>query len=110
MSDNIGERIAGLEAEFKSFRQETLKDNAYIRAKLDLIVDSLSQKVDRVHCQARHEKLADRIAVAEKNGHREEILKRIRMLEQKTPAIVQQVVLAVMTAILTAAAVKVLMP
>ena len=108
MSDQIGERIASLEAEFKSFRHEMLKDTAYIRGKVDDIADSLSQKVDRPYCQERHEKLGDRVSELEKNGKHIELLKRIRRLEQKVPVIVQQVVLAVMTAILTATAIKAL--
>lgn len=106
MADQVGERLAGIEAAFKGFRNETLKDNAYIRAKLDIIVDSLSQKVDRPFCQERHEKLGDKISELEKNGRRDDLLKRIRSLEQRTPAIVQQVVIAVIVAVLTAAAIK----
>lgn len=108
MTDNVGERTAGLEAAFKSFRTETLKDMEYIRNKLDAIADSLSRKVDRPYCQDRHEKTDRRVMELEKNGKREEIMKRIRMLEQRAPAIVQQAVVAIITAILTATAVKML--
>lgn len=102
----IGERIASLEAEFKSFRHEMLKDTQYIMDKLDTIADSLSQKVDRPYCRERHEKLSEKVGELEKNGKREELLKRIRQLEQKTPVIVQQVVLSVITAVLTVVAMK----
>jgi len=110
MVDNIGERIASLNAEFKSFRTEVLKDNDYIKGKVDKIVEALPEKVDRQYCQERREKLHERVTEVEKNGRRDELLKRIRALEQKTPAIIQSVVLAIMTAVLTAAAVKVWMP
>ena len=106
MTDNTGERIASLEATLKIFRNETQRDNLYIRSKLDAIADSLSQKADRSYCQARHEKLDDRIVEVEKNGKREETLKRIRILEQKTPAIIQNAVLAVTIAVLTAIAIQ----
>jgi len=106
MAENVGERIASLEAAFKGFRNEMLNNNEYVRSKLDTIANSLSQKVDRPYCQDRHEKTDDRIVELEKNGKREEIMKRIRTLEQKTPVIVQQVVVAVITAILTATAIR----
>ncbi len=91
----IGERIASLEAEFKSFRHEMLRDNEYIRKKLDTITTLLPQKVDRPHCQVRHEK---------QNGRRDELVKRIRAVEQRTPAIIQQIGVAIITVVLTAAA------
>ncbi len=106
MTDNIGASLAGLEASFKSFRNETLRDIKYIRDKVDTIAASMGNKVDRPHCQDRHEKIDHRIVELEKNGRREEIMKRIRLLEQKTPVIVQQVVVAAITAILTATAVR----
>jgi len=109
VANNIGERIASMEAAFNGFRNEVLKDNVYIRGKLDAIAESLSEKVDRPYCQGRHEKLEDKVSVLEKNGKRDEIMKRIRMLEQRAPAIVQQVGVAVITAILTAVAVRALL-
>lgn len=102
MTDNVGERIAGLEAAFKSFRNEMLKDTEYIRNKLDSIADSLSQKVDRPYCQDRHEKLDNKVGSLEKNGKHEELLKRIRVLEQKAPAIIQQIVLVLATGLMMA--------
>lgn len=102
----IGERIASLEAEFKSFRNEVLKDNDYIKGKVDKILETLPLKVDRPYCQERHEVLRGKLEEVSKNGRWEDVLKRIRALEQKTPAIIQQVVLAIMTAVLTAVAVR----
>ena len=100
----IGERIASLEAEFKSFKHETLKDNTYIRDKLDVIIGLLPQKVDRSYCQTRHEKQDDRINEVEKNGKYEKLIERVRELEQRTPAIIQQIGVAIITVVLTAAA------
>ena len=45
MPDNIGERIAGLEAEFRGFKEQITTDNSYIKGKLDVIVTALSSKV-----------------------------------------------------------------
>lgn len=106
MADNIGERLASLETAFDGFRNQMLTDNEYIKNRVDKIVEALPLKVDRPYCQDRHEKLQDRIAEAEKNGGKEEILKRLRELEQQTPVIVQNIVLAVMTAVITAVAIK----
>ena len=99
MSDNIGERIAGLEAEFKSFRNETLKDNEYIRNKLDYIANLLPEKVDRAYCHTRHEKLDEKVGELNKNGKYTVLEERLRELEQKAPAIIQQIVLVLSTGI-----------
>lgn len=93
MPDNIGERIASLEAEFRAFRSEMTKDNEYIRQKLDYIADSLTEKVDKSDCNPKHEKL---------NGGYEKIVERITELEKKTPVIVQQIVLVLSTGIVMA--------
>ena len=92
---NIGERIASLEAEFKSFRNETLKDNEYIRQKLDYIANLLSEKVDRAYCHTRHEKLDEKVGELGKDGKYTSLEERLRELEQKAPAIIQQIVLGV---------------
>ena len=99
MTDNVGERIAGLEAAFKGFRNEMLKDTEYIRNKLDAIADSLSQKVDKPYCQDRHEKLNGKVAELGKNNKHSELEKRVRTLEQKVPAVVQQIVLVLSTGV-----------
>ena len=85
MAENIGERVASLEAALKSFRHEMLKDNDYIKKKLDKIADTLTEKVDRPYCLDRHEKVNS----------------RLRTLEQKAPAIIQQIVLVLSMGIVT---------
>ena len=99
---NIGERIAGLEAEFKSFRNETLKDNTYIRQKLDYIANLLPEKVDRPYCHTRHEKLDEKVGGLEKDGRYTTLDERLRELEQKAPAIIQQIVLVLSTGVVMA--------
>ena len=94
---DIGERIASLEAEFKSFRNETLMNNAYIRQKLDDIANLLPQKVGRPYCQTRHEKLGETIREIEKNGKYEKLAEKVEELQQRTPAIIQQIVLVFAT-------------
>ena len=96
---NIGERIASLEAEFKSFRNETLKDNEYIRNKLDFIANLLPEKVDRSYCHTRHDKLDEKIGELDKDGRYTALEERLRELEQKAPAIIQQIVLVLSTGI-----------
>lgn len=86
MSNQIGERLAGVEAEFRSFRHEMLKDNDYIKKKLDTIVETLTSKVDRPYCLDRHDTLNS----------------RLRTLEQKAPAIIQQIVLGLSMGIVIA--------
>lgn len=103
MDTNIGERLAGIEAAFNSFRHEILDDNKYIRDKLDTIADSLSQKVDRTYCQDRHEKLGDKVADLEKDGKHDKLEKRIRALELKAPAIIRDIVLVFSTGTVMAA-------
>ena len=98
----IGERMAGMEAEFKSFRHEMLKDTSYIRDKLDTIADSLSQKVDRPYCRDRHENLDDRIIKLGGNNKHKELEKRVRTLEQRVPAVVQQIALVLSTGVVMA--------
>lgn len=102
MTDNIGERIASLEAALKSFRHEMLKDNEYLRDKVDSIVTLLSRKVDRAYCYERHGKLDERLGEAEKDGKHSELEKRIRALELKAPAIIQQIVLVLSMGIVMA--------
>ncbi len=93
MTDQIGERIASLEAEFRSFRQEMLKDNQYIKSKLDKIEEGLSNKVDREYCLNRHDRLDKQVEEAEKS---------IRALERQAPAVVKEIVLVLSTGIVMA--------
>ena len=109
MSD-IAERMASLESAFESFRSEVSKDNEYIKRRVDKIVGTLPLKVDRQYCEEKHAVLRDKLEEATKNGYKEELLKRVRALEQRTPAIIQQVVVAIMTAVLTVVAVKMWVP
>lgn len=102
MTDNIGERIAGLEVGFKSFRDEMLKDNEYIRTKLDAIAESLTNKVDRSYCYERHDRLDEKVGELEKNGKYEKLAEKIGELEKKTPVIVQQIVLVLSTGVVMA--------
>jgi len=88
LDTNIGERIASLEAEFRGFRSEMLKDNEYIKRRLDTIVDGLSSKVDRSYCYERHNKLDD-------------VIGELRI---KTPAIIQTIVVALTTGLVMALA------
>ena len=102
MTDNIGERIAGLEVGLKSFRHEMLKDNAYIREKLDFIVNLLPEKVDRSYCYERHDKLDEKVGELERDGKYEKLAEKVGELEKKTPVIVQQIVLVLSTGIVMA--------
>ena len=99
---NIGERIAGLEVGLKSFRHEMLKDNEYIRNKLDFIVNLLPEKVDRSYCYERHDKLDEKVSELEKDGKYEKLTEKVNKLEQKTPVIIQQIVLVLSTGIVMA--------
>ena len=99
---DIGERLAGLEAEFKGFRNEILKDNAYIRDKLDQIASSLAEKVDRSYCLDRHNRLDEKIGELERNGKYTKLAEKVEELEKKTPAVIQTIVTALTTGMVMA--------
>ena len=89
----LKERVAGLETAFhgvKEFLEVQFKhiddDNAYIRQKLDAIVEILPGKVDNPDCDTKHGGLD----------------KRVRRLEQSVPAVIQTIVIALTTGIVMA--------
>lgn len=86
MPDNIGERIAGLEAEFKSFKEQILSDNSYIKGKLDVIVAALSTKVGLEAYERESGKFNS----------------RIHDMEIRSPAIVRDIVLVLSTGVVMA--------
>ena len=79
--ENIGERIAALEAEFKSFKGQILSDNQYVKERLDKIIEILGGKVDKVNCQSKHEKIDERLTTFDKSN----------------PAIIQSIIVALTT-------------
>ncbi len=93
----IGERISALEATVEGFMKETVSTNKYIRGKLDDIAEAMPDKVDRPYCQTRHEKLGETIREIEKNGKYEKLAEKVEELQQRTPAIIQQIVLVFAT-------------
>ncbi len=97
MTDSIGERVAALTASFNGFKDEMVSNNKYVREKLDTITASLPNKVDRPYCQDRHEKLDGLIREVEKDGKYEKLADKVDILEGKTPAIIQQIVLVFAT-------------
>ncbi len=102
MADNLGERIAGLEVGFKSFRNETLKDNEYIRNRLDFIANLLPEKVDRAYCYERHDKLDEKVGELERDGKYEKLAEKIEELQKRAPAIVQYIVLVSVMGVVSA--------
>lgn len=89
----LKERVAQLETAFgdlKEFLEVQFKhvdeDNAYIKQKLDGIVEILPGKVDNLDCDTKHGGLD----------------KRVRRLEQSVPAVIQTVVIALTTGIVMA--------
>jgi len=79
--ENIGQRIAALEAEFKSFKEQILSDNQYVKEKLDKIIEILGSKVDKSNCQIRHEKIDERLTTFDKSN----------------PALIQTIIVALTT-------------
>ena len=79
--ENIGQRIAALEAEFKSFKEQILSDNQYVKERLDKIIEILGSKVDKTNCQAKHEKIDERLTTFDKSN----------------PAIIQTIIVALTT-------------
>lgn len=86
MPDNIGERIAGLEAEFRSFKEQITTDNSYIKGKLDVIVAALSTKVGLEAYERETGKF---------NA-------RLHDVEIKSPAIIRDIVLVLSTGMVMA--------
>ena len=79
--ENIGERIAALKADFKSFKEQILSDNQYVKERLDKIIEILGSKVDKTNCQAKHEKIDERLTTFDKSN----------------PAIIQSIIVALTT-------------
>lgn len=82
----IGERIAGLEAEFRSFKEQITTDNSYIKGKLDVIVAALSTKVGLEAYERESNKFNT----------------RLHGMEVRTPVIVQQITLVLSTGVIMA--------
>jgi len=95
MSTNptLKERVARLETAFhdlKEFLEVQFKhvddDNAYIKQKLDGIVGILPSKVDNPDCDKKHGGLDE----------------RLRRLEQRAPAVIQTIIIALTVGIVMA--------
>lgn len=83
MPTDIGERIASLEAEFRSFKEQITTDNSYIKGKLDVIVAALSTKVGL----EAYERETGRFNT------------RIHNMEIRSPAIIRDIVLVLSTGV-----------
>jgi len=86
MSDTaIAERMASLEAGFEAFHNEVLKDNAYIKQKVDKILEELPKKVDRPYCLKRHEALRTKIDGSGEERQQGSLVEESQRLRTKNP-------------------------